>query len=106
MAYFTSELFLSEIFFPGHKVVTKPQVNVTIHYDITTRVVENITVHIGNGVAAKLNWVKFNKWIEQAAARALESTKPVPYIDNEPALENSFSDNLLSDLHDNAISKL
>ena len=104
MAYFTADLTIPEKMFPGYKVTVRPAAKITVFYDITLRTVENITVHIGNGVAAKLDWDWFNNWIEEAAWKALENTRPIPFQEHEEDLENGFNDELLNDLHSNAIA--
>lgn len=101
MESFTSSIFLAQRFFPNNKIVTKPRIDVTVFYDNDSRVVENITIHIGNGVAQSLNWNKFNEWLEKAVTTVLKSTYPLslPDNDNEPDNEKNDDIELLKDLY-------
>jgi hypothetical protein len=105
MAQHTVKIKIPKRFFPGYEVPVPVEAAITIWYSPVMWDIDNITIAIALGVAPALNWAPFKLWVEELVYRALESNRPVDWRTYQTEdFENGFQDQLLNDLHGNAIA--
>lgn len=107
MASCTIKIKIPKRFFPGYVINVPAEAAITIFYSPVMWSIDNVTIAIGLGIAPALNWAAFKLWVEDKVEIALEANKPINWKDYRTEdFENGFHDQLLEDLHSNAISKL